>query len=328
MKNSSVKALIYFLISNLLILLPLSGTEIHPAGQLKASGNVVDMVYKNGLIVAGTDAGKIDIFHLNNRKKVITLTLKPIEDFYGDPMPPKVFSVDFIDEKANDILVVSEANAGKRNLFLINKKNIIVEIIPADESLFVRKARFINKENLLIATMSSELILKNILTQKNIYSTQISQSLFSDFDLDNSYLKAAVSSESGEIDIIDVYNGNILKTLKNGNLDNVYKTGFSKTKIITAGQDRKAAIYDIASGNFDTYDSQFLVYAANLSPKETIAVFSSNENGDMAIIDVKRKKITHTLVGQESMLNTIIFVDEKNLVSSSDDPNIKIWSLP
>ncbi len=319
---------IYILIYSLLLFSIGYSKEIHPSGQLKASGNVIDMVCKNGLVVAGTDAGAINIFLLKNKKKIATLNIPAITDFYGDAIQPKIFSVDFIDKKGSRILAVCEAIGGNRRLLMIDWKKKIEEIVPASTSLFIRKARFIDKKNILIALMSSEVILKNISTGKEIYSFQVSQSLFSDFDLNYDHSKAAVCSESGEVQIINVLNGAIIKTLKKGNLDNVYKTCFNKSKIITAGQDRKVTIYDFKTGSFDSYNSQFLVYAASLSPLEKIAAFSSNENGHISIIDVDTKKIIHNLVGQESMLNTILFTDEKNLISSSDDPNIKIWSLP
>ncbi len=324
MINKNIYILIY-----LILLFSISNSkEIHPSGQLKASGNVVDMVCKNGLVVAGTDAGAIDIFLLKNKKKISTLNIPAITDFYGDEIQPKIFSVDFIDKKGSRILAVCEAIGGNRRLLMLDRKNNIEEIVPASSSLFIRKARFVDNEKILIALMSSEIILKNILKKSDIYSAQISQSTFSDFDLNFDNTQFALSSESGEIEIVDVLTGKILQTLKGGNLDNVYKISFSKNRIITAGQDRKAAIYNIRSGNFDSYESQFLVYAAAINKSETYAVFAFNEQGHMAIVDIVAKKIIHTLLGHKSMLNTILFIDEKNLVSSSDDPNIKLWSLP
>ena len=41
-----------------------------PTSSIKASGNVIDLVYKNNKIYATTDAGILDIFNYKTKKRI------------------------------------------------------------------------------------------------------------------------------------------------------------------------------------------------------------------------------------------------------------------
>ena len=138
----------------------------------------------------------------------------------------------------------------------------------------------------------------------------------------------ASSCESGEITIFDALSGKVIKVLKGGNVDNVYKVDFKKDAILCAGQDRRGIIYNLQSGAYERFDGSFLIYAGALSPSLNLGAFAFNEQNDIVLFDLVSKTKVHTLQGQRSTLNTIVFANDKELVSASDDQFIMIWRLP
>ena len=138
----------------------------------------------------------------------------------------------------------------------------------------------------------------------------------------------ASSCESGEITLFEALNGKIIKVLKGGNVDNVYKVDFKKDVVLCAGQDRRGIVYNVQNGSYERFDGSFLIYAGALSPSLKWGAFAFNEQNDIVLFDLVTKSKAHTLKGQKSTLNTIVFASEKELVSSSDDQFIMIWRLP
>ena len=103
---------------------------------------------------------------------------------------------------------------------------------------------------------------------------------------------------------------------------------FKNQIILCAGQDRRGIIFDTQSKSYERFDGSFLIYAGALSPSGNLGAFAFNEQNDIVIFDLLTKAKKHTLKGQKSTLNTIVFVNEKELVSGSDDQFILIWRLP
>ena len=195
-------------------------------------------------------------------------------------------------------------------------------------NLFISKAKFVDKNRILVALLSNEFLLWDVKNKKEIYRIQPNPSHFSDVTLNENKTMVASSCESGEITLFEVLSGKIIKVLKGGNVDNVYKVDFKKEKVLCAGQDRRGIIYNLKSGAYDRFDGSFLIYAGALSPNLTFGAFAFNEQNDIVLFDLASKSKAHTLKGQKSTLNTIIFANEKELVSSSDDQFIMIWRLP
>lgn len=293
---------------------------------IQASGNVQNIVIHGQNIVAGTSVGTLEVYKISDASLVKKITFEPIKDFTGETIAPKIFSVDAL-EGADTYLSVVQASSGARKLVLI-EKGIMRELISEKENLFINKAKFIDSNRILIALMSNELILVDTKSAQKRYQVQINPSHFSDFALNESKSLVASSCESGEITVSDVSTGKMLYVLSGGNVDNVYKVDFKNQKILCAGQDRRGIIYDTQSKSYERFDGSFLIYAGALSPSANLGAFAFNEQNDIVIFDVISKAKKHTLKGQKSTLNTIVFVNEKELVSGSDDQFILIWRLP
>jgi len=297
---------------------------LNPKLQIQASGNVQALIVANEQVVAATNVGTIETFRLNDGVKTSQIAFPKIKDFTGDEVAPKVFSLDALEGR---FVAVVQAENGARSVYTVQNGKTKV-VIDASQNWFVSKAKFVDKGHLLMALLSNEVVLWDLQNAKEIYRVQANPSHFSDIALNQTRTQAVSSCESGELTLLDVQSGKIVKVFKGGNVDNVYDVDFHRQKILGAGQDRRGVVYDLLSGNFERFDGDFLMYAGALSTDETLAAFAFNEQNHIVIFDVAKKSRLHTLVGQKSTLNAIVFIDDHRLVSSSDDPYIMIWSLP
>ena len=313
----------YLLVLSLVTSLLLSA-ELTPKSMIETSGNVQQITLVEGKIIAGTSVGTVETYKLSDTSKLSLFQFPKIKDFTGDDVAPKVFSVDMV---GNSLLAVVQASNGARELYTIENGKSQV-LIDAQANLFISKAKFIDKNRILVALLSNEFLLWDVKNKKEIYRIQPNPSHFSDFTLNKNKTMAASSCESGEITVFDAQSGKIIKVLKGGNVDNVYKVDFKKEKILCAGQDRRGIIYELGNGMYERFDGSFLIYAGALSPSLKLGAFAFNEQNEIVLFDLSSKSQVHTLKGQKSTLNTIVFASEQELVSSSDDQFIMIWRLP
>ena len=313
----------YLLVLSLVTSLLLSA-ELTPKSMIETSGNVQQIALVEGKIIAGTSVGTVETYKLSDTSKLSLFQFPKIKDFTGDDVAPKVFSVDMV---GNSLLAVVQASNGARELYTIENGKSQV-LIDAQANLFISKAKFIDKNRILVALLSNEFLLWDVKNKKEIYRIQPNPSHFSDFTLNENKTMAASSCESGEITVFDAQSGKIIKVLKGGNVDNVYKVDFKKEKILCAGQDRRGIIYELGNGAYERYDGSFLLYAGALSPSLKFGAYAFNEQNDIVLFDLSTKSKVYTLKGQKSTLNTIVFASERELVSASDDQFIMIWRLP
>jgi len=314
-----------WLVAVFILILNIQAEQLKPYDSIEAGGNVIDMVVNGDMLVVGTDKGSVESYKISTKEKLLTITFPMIKDFMGDDIYPKVFSVDFR-KISNKYLAVVQASNGFREVYII-KEGKKHKIIDVKEKLFISKAKFIDENRVIIALLSNEYILFDISKHQQIYRTHISYSHFSDFMLNEDKSLIAGSSESGKISIINVETGKVYKTLKGANVDNVYKVDFKKDKVLGAGQDRRGVVYDIDMETYSRFDGHFLIYAGALSPSAKKAAFAFTEQNDIVVFDLFKNKKVHTLRGQKSTLNSIVFIDENTLVSGSDDKNIMLWKL-
>ncbi len=306
--------------------LSFAATVVKPYATIEVDGNVVETVVKGDRLYAATDAGKLEVYDWKKRKLLYEVKFKKIHDFMGDEIDPKVFCVD-ADKSEKRVLILVQDEEGERILY-IKEGEKLKRLIDKKAHIAMREVRFVDDDHLLIATMSDDLILYEISSGKEIYKKKLSLSVFSDFQLNEDHTKVASSCESGKVYINDVKSGKLLKTLEGGNKDNVFKVDYKNESVLACGQDRKAVLYRLPSGSMTIYNTDFLVYAGALSKDATMSAFGINEQNDIGIYDNRTKEMRYRLVGQESTLNTIVFINDKELISSSDDNKILLWRLP
>ncbi len=296
-----------------------------PTLSIHISGQAKDLVVQYPNIYIGTTHGKLQVYDMNQNKFIKEISLPKIKDFMGDEIFAAAASIDYIDGRY--LLLSDSGEKGYTDLW-IHENNITKKLISSKDKMTLVKARFIDRDHILLGFLSNEAALLDIKNKKLLYRTQLSESKFSDFALNNDKSKAAFSCESGAISIIDTKSGKVVKELKEINKDNVYKVDFKNGIVAAAGQDRRAAYYDVSTGGGNFWQASFLIYATGLSPKADKVAFAMDENNNITVFSLRTKAKIAILKGQKSTLNAIVFIDEKRLVSASDDDTVLVWKLP
>ena len=115
-----------------------------------SSGVVTDIAYapKSKRLYIATDSGKIEVFDTNSTKKMVEITLSKIKDFMGDEVPSKILSLDIW--KTKRLLVLSQDSDGYSRMHLYEEGKLHT-IISKKEKLNIIKAKFLDKENIIVA---------------------------------------------------------------------------------------------------------------------------------------------------------------------------------
>jgi len=292
---------------------------------IDVNGTVKEMVLRGNELIIATDNGHVEIYDIKKNKITSNLKIPKIKDFMGDNIEASILSVDKI--KQRYLLLSDSGINGYSNLWIIENGKREQLIFPSDKKSII-KARFIDERHILLGYLSNEVALFDVITKKELYKKQLSESKFSDFALNLDKYQAVFACESGILTIVDTKKGTVLTNLDAVNKDNVFKVAFNKEIITAAGQDRRAAIYNIKNGTSNSITGSFLVYATALSPSSQRVAFALDEENNISIFNTKTREKLFTLKGQKSTLNTIIFKDENTLFTASDNSNILMWKLP
>jgi WD40 repeat protein len=297
---------------------------ILPSLEIEANGTVKDMVLHKQTLVLATDNGQVQIYDYEAKTFVKNILLPKVKDFMGDLSAARVFSVDVMDGRY--LLLSDSGKGGYANLWM-EEEGVLTQLFGADAKQATIKARFITKDKILLGMLSNEAVLFDVIGKKEIFRVQLSPSKFSDFALSLDRSQAVYACESGILNVIDTGTGKELKVLKGQNVDNVYKVDYKQGIVSAAGQDRRAALYDVRSGKGEYIEGSFLIYATGLSAHAKSVAFALDENNDISVFERKSKRKIAVLHGQKSTLNTILFKDENTLFSSSDDSTVMMWNL-
>ncbi len=288
-----------------------------------SSGPVTDIVLAGSKLYSATNASCVDVFDLKSKKIINQIKVNKIEDFMGDKVDSKIYSVDILDDK---ILILSQANQGFRRVH-IHQNNKSEVIISDEKKLTISKSKFLDKENILLGMLSNELVSYNIKTKTNNWIVQVSGAKFSDFVLNEDKSQAVIADESGDLKIYNTKNGKLIKTLEGQNLDNVFKVDYKNGIIATAGQDRRVVIYNNKSGSAYYKSSHFLIYSVGLSPSGKIVAFSSDENNNITLFNTTTKSTLGKFGGNKMTLTKILFLNENEFLAASDDKTVNLYKI-
>ncbi len=297
--------------------------ELKPDFSLIADGGVTELMYKDNKLYASTVNSSLDIFDLNKKEKVSSIKVERIKDFMGDTIEAKMYSFDILDDK---ILLLSQGNKGGRNINIFSN-NHLENIISEKEKLYIAKAKFIDKNTIIFALLSNELYLYNLKEKKAEKIIQVSHSHFSNFVLSEDKRFIIVSDESGVLKVLNTKDLKIEKKFAKQNLDNVYQVDSKNNYIITAGQDRKSAIYHMEKNIAYHKKAPFLVYSVGLSPKGLIGAFATNEENDVLVFDTQTKEDLFILKENPSLITDILFINENEVFIANEQEKINYYNL-
>ena len=319
----SFKYLLYlFFILNLSVL-NINAKDLTPKSSLLASGGVIDLVLNNDKLYASTAASSVDIFDIKTQERIDSIKMPKIKDFLGDVIDSKIYSVDVLE---NNILILSQGEQGGRNLDIYTNGKF-ENIIKDTQRQFIARAKFLDENHIIYALLSNQIYLYDIKNKKILKEIQISQSKFSSFRLTQDKSKLVVCDESGVISMLNSKNFDILKTFRYQNLDNVFQVDIKDNLILTAGQDRRAAVYNLDTNKAYYKEYSFLIYAAALSPSTKLAAVASDEENNVTIFDTSSQANLYKLTQNKATLSNILFLNENEIFVTSDDKQINYYKI-
>ncbi|MEA3522979.1 MAG: WD40 repeat domain-containing protein [Campylobacterota bacterium] len=311
----------------ILLAFTLNAASIKPQYHLETSKMVTDLFIEGKTLYAATGGGIVDIFDISTQKRIGEIVLPSVKDFLGDLIPPKIYS---IDKLGDTIVLVSQGKSGFRDVY-IKKDDTLTRIIDSTKEFFLKEGLFIDEDHIILGLLSSEFILYQLSTNKVIYRHAIKErnsggSALGDMSLSEDKKTLVTADESGEINFFNVADFKHLKVSKGQNLDNIYKIDYKQGIVITAGQDRRCAIYK-DDGSAYYLKAEFLIYAAGLSPSGKIGVFASTIDNGLQIFNTNTKSKIAFLEGHNATLTDFAFISESEFFSSADENRILFWDI-
>ena len=234
----------------------INAKDLNPQHSLMASGGITDLVLQEDKLFVATTASSVDIFNIKTNEKIDSIKMPKIKDFIGDIIESKVYSVDVLKK---DILILSQGENGGRNVN-IYKDGQMQSIIEDTQRLFIGRAKFLDENHIVYALLSNQIYLYDIKNKKVVNEVQISQSKFSNFKLNEDKSKIVIADESGILTLLNTKDLNPIKRFDTLNLDNVFQVDMKKDIFITAGQDRRCAIYSLDERISYYKEGSFLIY--------------------------------------------------------------------
>jgi len=301
-----------------------AATIYTPVQEIPIKGAAKDMVLRGDRLVIGTDQSLLQVYDYVQKRFVKEIRIPTIKDFMGDTIPARVASVDYLDGR---YLLLSDSGKGGYADLRIHENNQTKQILSAADKKPVIKARFIDKDHVLLGYLSNEVSLMDLRNKKESYIEQLSESKFSDFALNADRSLAAFGCESGEITVLETRTGKILKRLNTQNVDNVFQVDIKKDYVVGAGQDRRASWYNWKTGQGGYFMAKFLIYATGLSPSAARAAYAMDEDNSITVYNLSTRNKIAVLQGQKSTLNTIIFKDENTIFGASNDKTVMMWTI-
>jgi len=318
-----MKTLIKIILPLLIVSSLFAKAPQQPLRQYKADGAVIDLVVDDNKLYVSTKVSIVDIFDVKTKKIIKKIKVPNIKDFMGDEITAKIYSVDVFDK---EVLILAQAEHGYRSLY-IYKQNKLIPVITADDKMYIAKAKFINKDNVVLGLLSNDIVSFNIKTKKQNWTIQASGSKFSNLILNEDKTQVVICDESGDLHIIDTKVGKIIKVLSNQNLDNVFQVDYKNNMIVTAGQDRRCVVYNLNTNSSYYKSTNFLIYSAGLSPSGKLAGFASDENNNVTVFDTSTKGVVGVFGGNKMTLTNIVFVSEKEFFVGSDDKTVNFYKI-
>ena len=305
-----------------LFITTLEGKDIEAKYSFTLSSGVTDMIRDKEKLYISTLEGTLFSFDMYSKEIKALVKMPKTKDFLGEKMPSKIYSIDILEDK---ILLLAQGFKGARQL-LIYENQQLRTVLSDQKHLFISQAKFINKNLIIFASLANEIYLYNIASKKTLYIKQISASKFSHFVLNEKKDEIIIADESGDLKVHNSFTGSFIKIYEKQNLDNVFQVDIKNNVILTAGQDRRAVVYN--QGKTFYKKVNFLIYACALSPSGKLAAIAHDEENNVLIFDTKTKKELFELKGNKMLLNHILFINEKEIFISNDGKTINYYILP
>ncbi len=311
---------------NLLLFLLISlcfGAELE--GTIDVGHAVTDMIYKKGILYVATEQGEVKFVDLKKKKVLRSIELPAIRDFMGNPIPPKVYSVD-LSPSRKELLIVSQASGGFSEVYTYREGRGFEKVIDLGWNLIIKEGRYVSDDRALLALLGDEIALMDLRKKKFIYRVQVGRSSLSDIDLSEDRQKAAVSDEAGVVSLVRVSDGKVIRRFKGVNVDKLYRLDYRDGKILVGGRDRRVALYYTDGDKYRKFPARFLVFSVAMDSSARLGAYLYNEHSDVRVIELESGTEVAMLRGHTYPVSVMLFLDGK-LLTGCDDGKIFIWRL-
>ncbi len=305
------------------------GFEASIEKKVKASGAVSDIVYSHGKIFVSTERSKVDIVDLKTGKIVKEIDFPYFEDFMGELQPAKVFSAD-VSPDGKTLIAVVQTERGGKDVYLVNleEKGKPEKVLSRKAHLPISRVRFVSNNRVIFGLSGDEVVLYDLKEKKQIYRIPVGMSFFSDMALDTDKKLLAVADESGDIHVVDVEKGKLIKNIEEMNKDKSFSVDIKNKTVISGGRDKKASVYSLKTGKRKEFlADDFMVFSVGLSPSGKTGAYLYNDKYDVAIIDTGLGEKLGFLKGHKSTPGKILFINENTIVIGCDNGEIYIWRI-
>ena len=296
--------------------------EIHPFIKLHTSGFITDVVLDKTTLYVATDEGTVDLFSLGSNKRIRQIIIPLIHSGRGENIPPKIISIDRMNHQT---LIVSISEDNFRNVW-IEEDGKLTKLFGKARKTLVKEAYFLDKNHIVFGTFDSDIILYNITEGYNTYQKQHSQSTLTDIIISADKKSMVVADESGRLKRYEVRSGKLLEEYKTQHVDKVYSVAYANGVLVSGAEDRRVGVYVEAQKPYH-FKTSFLVYAVGVSPSGRQGLYSDGEAQVLQLFDTKTKEKGNTLVGHKEIVQKILFVGEKAVISIGARQELFLWRL-
>ncbi len=296
--------------------------------KIKIDGAVSDVIFFGGKIYIATERGKVEIISLSKKKVIKTISYPKFKDFMGSLQPSKVFSID-VSPDSKTLIAVVQAEKGGREVYIVNpsKNDKPKKLVSRKSHLPIAKVRFVNNNQVVFGLTGDEVVLYDIKRRKVLYRISAGMSFFSDFALDYDKRTLAIADESGDVHIVDIKKGKVIKVLEEMNKDKAFSIDLKSKVVMTGGRDKKASVYNLKTKQKREFLAKdFMVFSVALSPTGRYGAYVYNDKYDVAIVNVSTGDRLGFLKGHKSTPSKIVFINQNLLVIGCDNGEIYIWT--
>ncbi len=184
---------------------------------------------------------------------------------------------------------------------------------------------FATNNIVILALISGDVVRFDLAANKITASISTGTSSISDMSISEDGKVVYVGGESGIVSVMDAKDLRIFARYQGGNVDNIYKLDTKNSFVLTAGQDRRAILYNKNGKVARRWDGSFLIYSAALSPSAKSAALTLDEQNNITVVDTGTGTVRAVAKGHFSTLNRIVFFDENSFASCADENKIYIW---
>ena len=296
--------------------------EIYPFIKLHTSGFITDVVLDENILYVATDEGTIDLFSLGSNQRLRQITLPLIRSGRGESIPPKVISIDRMNHQT---LIVSISEDNFRNIWL-EEDGKLTKLFGKEQKTLVKEAYFIDNNRIVFGTFDSDIILYNISEGYNTYKKQHSQSTLTDIIISADKKSMVVADESGRLKRYAVESGKLLEEYKTQHVDKVYSVAYANGVLVSGAEDRRVGVYADTQKPYH-FKTSFLVYAVGVSPSGKQGLYSDGEAQVLQLFNTKTKHKGDRLVGHKEIVQKILFLGEKAVISVGARQELFLWRL-